>query len=286
MKQILDDVASQGSPEWLEARKNFRNASETPDVMGVGFNTPAKLKRIKAGVETVFVNSAMKRGNDLEPQVREWAENHFSTMFSPQVWENGKFRASLDGLSFDQKMLVEIKVSDYTYDKIENGDMPENYFYQVQHQMYCSPAEIGYIVAYSPTKDKYIVSEKIEFDAGKWEEIQTAWAEFDAMPVPEEEYIEIDDEEYKELDNKYFIFKNEIDALTEKLKGVKADMEIIADGRNIKAKFTKLGFSTKKGSVDYKKILKENDIKVDEDKYRKPSTTFASVRINKDDNKG
>lgn len=283
MKQIIGDTAVQGSFEWLEARKNFRNASETPDVMGVGFNTPAKLKRLKAGLDTVFVNNAMKQGNELEPQVREWAENELDTMFSPQVWENGKFRASLDGLSFDQKINIEIKVSDKTFQEVSNGNIPRNYMYQMQHQMFCSPAEVSYLVVYSPTNDEYVISEKIEFDAEGWEEVQTKWAEFDAMTVPEEEYIEIDDEEYKELDKRYFVFKNEIDALTEKLKEVKADMEIIADGRSIKGKFTKLGHSIRKGSVDYKKILKEHKIEVSEDKYRKPSAKVATVRINSEE---
>lgn len=285
MKQVIGDLAEQGSSQWLEERKKFYNASETADVLGCGFNTPNKLKRIKAGLETVFVNKAMKQGNDLEPQVREWAEKELEMMFSPQVWENGKFRASLDGLSFDQKTIIEIKVSDGTFQKVWDKEIPKNYMLQIQHQMYCSPAEEAYLVVYSPTNDEYIISEKISFDHEGWEKIQTAWAEFDAMPVPEEEYIEIDDARYEDLDEDYVNLKNQIDELNGQLKEVKAEMELIANGRNIKAKYTKLGYSTKKGSVDYKKILKENEIKVDEDSYRKLSTTFASIRVNKSDNK-
>jgi putative phage-type endonuclease len=281
MKQILSDESIQGSPEWLEARKNFRNASETPDVMGCGFNTPNKLKRIKAGLETVFVNSAMKRGNDLEDQVREWAENELNQMFSPQVWENGKFRASLDGISFDQKVIVEIKVSDYTFESVKNDEIPRNYWLQIQHQLYCCPAETAYLIAYSPTSDEYIISKSICFDHERWEKIQTEWHKFEQMPIPEEEYIEIKDVRYQELDEEYASFKEEKDSIETKLKEIKAEMELIAEGKNIKGHFTKLKFSNKKGSVDYKKILKDNEIKIDEDKYRKPSTTVATVYINK-----
>ena len=285
MKQIKGDLAEQGSEQWLEERKKFFNASETPDVMGCGFNTPNKLKRLKAGLEKVFVNSAMKQGNDLEPMVREWAENELGIMFSAQVWENGKFRASLDGLSFDQKTIIEIKVSDKTFQSVWDDEIPRNYWLQIQHQLYCSPAEEAYLVVYSPTNDEYIISKKISFDFDGWEKVQTAWAEFDAMPIPEEEYIEIDSVRYEDLDEDYVNLKNQIDELNGQLKEVKAEMEDIANGRNIKAKFTKLGYSTKKGSVDYKKILKEKEIEVDEDSYRKPSTTFASIRVNKSDNK-
>lgn len=285
-KEIIDETSVQGSAEWLEARLGFRNASETPDVMGVGFNTPNKLKRIKAGLETVFVNSAMKRGTELEDQVREWAENELDEMFSASVWQNGIYRASLDGLNFDQSVLIEIKVSDYSFNKVaDEKEIPYNYQLQMQHQMYCSPAEKGYLVVYSPTKDEYIISEPLVFDTAQWDKIKTKWAEFDAMEVPPEDYIELESEEYAELDAEYVDTKSEIDKLTAQLKDIKAGMELIAEGRNIKAEFTKLIFATKKGSVDYKKILKENDVKVDEDTYRKPSTTYATIRVNKNDNK-
>jgi len=281
IKQVIGDLAEQGSTRWLEERKKFYNASETADVMGCGFNTPNKLKRIKAGLETVFVNKAMKQGNDLEPKVREWAENELDSMFSPQVWENGKFRASLDGLSFDQKTIIEIKVSDYTFQKVWDNEIPENYMFQIQHQLYCCPAEEAYLVVYSPTNDEYIISEKIEFESDGWEKIQTAWAEFDAMEIPEEEYVEIDDVRYEELDEEYADLKSQVDEINAQLEETKAEMELIANGRNIKADFTKLRFSTRKGTVDYKKALKESGVKIDEEKYRKPSSQTASVTINK-----
>jgi len=284
-KEIVDETSVQGSAEWLEARKGFRNASETPDVMGEGFNTPNKLKRIKAGLDTVYVNSAMKRGNELEDQVREWAEKELDEMFAASVWENGKYRASLDGLNFGQDLLIEIKVSDISFDEVQDGNIPYKYQLQMQHQMYCSPVEKGYLIVYSPTKDEYIISEPLVFDHGLWEKVQTKWAEFDAMEVPEEEYIEIEDERYSELDLLYAAKKEMIDEWNASLKEIKAEMELIADGRNIKAVHTTLNFANRKGSVDYKKILKENDIKVDEDTFRKPSTTYATIRVNKNDNK-
>ena len=279
--QIVDDTSVQGSDLWLEERKKYRNASETPDVCGVGFNKPGKLKRIKAGLDKVFVNSAMKRGNDLEEQVRLWCEEKFDTMFSAQVWENGKYRASLDGLSFDHKTLVEIKVSDKTFDSITEGVVPKNYFFQVQHQLHCCPAKEGYLVAYSPKKDKYVVSEAISPCKITMMLIESSWDKFDRMDVPEDEYVTIEDFKYEKLDYRYNELKSTIDFMNSELKEVKAEMELIADGRNIEAEFTKLGHAIKKGQVDYKKILKEHSVKVDEDVYRKPSTTYSTVRIKK-----
>jgi putative phage-type endonuclease len=280
MLQIVDDTAIQGSTAWLEARKKFRNASETADVMGCGFNSPKRLKRIKAGLEEVFVNAAMRRGNDLEDKVRAYAEERFKTMFSPQVWENGKYRASLDGLSFDQKTLIEIKVSDITYNDIMDGEVPRKYMLQMQHQFYCCPAEKGWLVAYSPTLDAY-ASVEVEYNHDIFEQIQIAWDKFDKMEVPDAEYTVTEDVRYLELDERYAALKKMIDDYSTQLKEVKAEMELIADGQNIDAPFTKLNFTIKKGSVDYKKILKENGVKVDEELYRKPSTNYSSVRMKK-----
>jgi len=278
--QIVDESAVQGSAAWLKARRNFRNASETADVMGCGFNSPKRLKRIKAGLEEVYVNAAMRRGNELEDSVRDWAEEKFSKMFSPQVWENGVYRASLDGLSFDQKTLIEIKVSDSTYDDIVSGKVPKKYFLQIQHQLYCSPARTAYLVAYSPEKDAY-ASIEVEYDEWAIEQIKIAWEQFDKMEVPDAEYMVTKDTRYLELDAQYALIRNAMDVHAEQLKEIKAEMELIANGQNIEAEYTKLGYSIKKGSVDYKKILKEFDVKVDTDLFRKPSTNYSSVRMKK-----
>lgn len=278
-KQITDNTSIQGSDEWLKARLGFRNASETPDVMGVGFNKPNKLKRIKAGLDTVFVNNAMKRGNELEDQVREWAEEELGQMFSASVWENGKYRASLDGLSFDQSLLIEIKVSDYTFNKIKDGGVPENYKLQMIHQMYCSPAEKGFLVAYSPVKDEYVVSDLVEFDFDLWEKVQTEWAKFDAMAVPDEDYIELDSKEYFILDLDYAATKKIIDGLNSDLKDIKNKMEKIADGRSVRGLYTSINTSVRKGSVNYKKVIKDNNISFVESDYKNPDSKITTIRI-------
>ena len=62
---------AQGSPEWLEYRKDKFNASEAGDVMGCGFNKPYKLAEIKYGGKEVFQSEAMRLGKEYEPKIRE-----------------------------------------------------------------------------------------------------------------------------------------------------------------------------------------------------------------------
>lgn len=276
-KLINDDSAVQGSAAWLETRKKFRNASETADVMGVGFNTPNKLKRIKAGLDEVFVNAAMRKGAALEQRVREWAEDHFGTMLSPTVWENGHYRASLDAISFDNKLLAELKVSHFTYEMVKRGDIPEKYMYQILHQMHCSPAEVGYLVAYSPEADDYAVSDPVKFDEKVWKLVDKAWDAFDKMPIPDIEYKQIVDREFLALEKKRAKAYNLKRKYEDELKELDAEIKLYADGQNIEGKLIRVNYSARKGSIDYAKIVKDNNIKYKDAEYRTAGTIVASI---------
>jgi len=278
-KLITDESAVQGSAAWLETRKKFRNASETADVMGVGFNTPNKLKRIKAGLDEVFVNAAMKRGVTLENKVREWAEEHFGTMLSPTVWEHGKYRASLDGISFDNKILTELKVSHVTYMMLMTGEIPHKYLLQIYHQMYCSPAEVGYLVAYSPDVGAYAVSEPIKFDQDLWVNVDKAWDEFDKMPVPEVEYERIVDKKFLSLEKKRIKIYNLKKKYEDELKEIDSEIKLYADGKNIEGDLIRVNYATRKGTIDYEKIVKDNNIKFKDSDYRKAGSIVASIMI-------
>src|ERR1700690_3070463 len=59
-----------GSPEWHDLRRNKIGASMAPIVMGVGFKTPYRLWQEMLGFVEPEVNSAMKRGTLLEPEIR------------------------------------------------------------------------------------------------------------------------------------------------------------------------------------------------------------------------
>jgi len=71
----------QGSAEWHEHRRNHRNASETPAVLGFSpWMTPYQLWQIKLGVVEPEVTPAVLHGTQLEPQARAAYEalNHVS----------------------------------------------------------------------------------------------------------------------------------------------------------------------------------------------------------------
>ncbi len=90
----------QGSAEWHEHRRNYRNASETPIVLGVSpWQTPYQLWQTKLGLIEPEVTAAMLRGTELEPAARAAYEARTGLVMQPLVLIDGEYSASLDGLT-------------------------------------------------------------------------------------------------------------------------------------------------------------------------------------------
>ena len=77
----------QGTEEWLEHRKQYRNASESPIVMGLSpWMTPYQLWELKTGrTQPVEANVAMKHGTDMEPIARAAYEAKSGLIMQPLV---------------------------------------------------------------------------------------------------------------------------------------------------------------------------------------------------------
>ncbi len=59
----------QGSAEWHEHRRKYRNASETPGVLGVSpWSTPYRLRQQKLGLVQPEVNTACCAASNSSPQ--------------------------------------------------------------------------------------------------------------------------------------------------------------------------------------------------------------------------
>ena len=183
---ITGDEAIQGSDAWLGLRAKYRTASEASAVMGVSpFQSIDDFKLIKAGLKTVFYSKAMQQGNELEDEVRQKAEALLDDVFEPQVYINGNYLASLDGINIDGDTLVELKVSEHTYNELQKGIIPKHYQIQVLQQMYCSGAVNGYLIAMNPKTKEIACSKRIEFEDKFIDALDNAWIEFEDMPIPE-----------------------------------------------------------------------------------------------------
>ena len=269
----------QNTDAWLEARESYKTASEAAIVMGKSpFTSIEKFKLIKAGLKKQFYSAAMKQGHDLEDQVRLWCNAHFKKTFRDEVWVDGndEYMASLDGIDGD--MLVEIKVSDYTYGELKSGKMPEAYYIQVQQQLWCSPATEGYIVAYSPKSDDYAVSSKITEDS-TIVNIDAAWKLFEEMPIPKGAVDRSDDGTVMKLFDEYKRLKVQAEAVKEQMDKVKAKLVTESGEHSMFAGDFKLTRKSAPTRVDYKKAATDAD--VDLEPYQKVGEASYVITIPK-----
>ena len=101
----------QGSEAWHAHRRGLRNASETPAVLGISpWVTPYQLWLLKTGRAEPTVNAAMRNGTALEPLARHAYEVETGNVMQPLVLQDGLYSASLDGMTLDGDLIVEIKV--------------------------------------------------------------------------------------------------------------------------------------------------------------------------------
>ena len=146
-------MLQQGTPEWLAWRRANIGASDSPIIMGASkWSTPYELWLYKTGQkEEKPMNRWMQRGKDLEDEARTLCEKELGVELFPQCVTsklNPFMIASMDGLSLDGEIAVEIKCPGYTDHQCAlHGEVPNNYMWQLQHQMYV--CELGSIFYYS-----------------------------------------------------------------------------------------------------------------------------------------
>lgn len=270
---------TQGEQDWHDLRaKYYKTASRTPIVMGCSpFSNFEKLaQEIKFGIKP-FYNNAMRLGNELEPMVRGLANEHFNDVFEPSVGLNGGFLASLDGINLDGDTIIEIKVSETTYNDILKGKMPKHYKAQMLHQLYVFEAQKAYLVAYSPKNNAIAVSDPVFDDANWFFGMVNDWERFDAFM----ETYQLPDEVVRE-DTEWEIVALKLKEISDRKKELEAEEAeykeaLLAMSNGLKCRgFGVSVYPTTRKSVDYKALIAENHISVEP--YQKESTSW-SVRV-------
>jgi putative phage-type endonuclease len=264
-----------------EERRKRIGASEVPAIMGTcDFNNAYGLWELKTGKKDPFLgNWATRRGNDLEPVVRELYERKYDVEAYPvfkqlDAWPT--LTASLDG--FTGSTVVEIKVpSKEKHQLAINGIVPTTYRDQVQAQMLCAGVNIAHYVSYSTDDDQIAVVE-VMADKVRQAEILKAckafWAMVESNTPPDGGEVE-----QPELETIFW----SIDQVREKIKDLENEEKTYVEKikQMMKADKIKCGkfkayWSTRKGNVKYADIpeLKGLDL----EKYRGPDTRVFTVK--------
>lgn len=145
----------QGSCEWLAWRRTTITATDAGVIMDCNpYCDAMELRLRKLGlIPEKECSAAMTRGQEMEPIARDhYHKNNLDQIFTPAVVESSEYPflgASLDGITDDEKSILEIKCGEKSYKMAENGEIPEYYKCQIYHQLICTRAEICYYFCFN-----------------------------------------------------------------------------------------------------------------------------------------
>ena len=125
----------------------------------------------------------MQRGMELEPKARAAYEEETGIVMEPAVIIDGEYSASLDGITFEGDLTLEVKCpmkgkDSETWQVVAAGKLPDHYYWQVQHQLLVSGAN---------TADFYV------FDGteGLWTEVVPVPEDMDKLKVAWDKFMEL-----------------------------------------------------------------------------------------------
>jgi len=273
----------QNTKEWLETRKNYIGASDAPIIMGV-----SPYKRSDGRPKTPYIlwmekldmlprdqeNHAMRYGKEMEQPAREAYEKMVNDFVSPKVCFHKSINylmASLDGLSIDGKLAVEIKNANAEdHSLAENKKIPEKYYPQVQQQMAC--ADLDGMHYFSFHKGKGVIVEVkrnddyLEEMYSKEKEFWECVENFKPPKMTKDDFRERDENWYNQALYLKDI-KDQIKELEKKEEEAESILKQISERENSFYKNLRYTCSARKGTVDYSKIPELEG--VDLDSYRK-----------------
>lgn len=266
----------QGSANWHAYRSAMRNASESSAVLGVSpWTTPYQLWLIKTGRQVQAANAAMMRGTELEPAARTAYEDLTGNIMQPLVLQDGRYSASLDGLTLDGKTILEIKVpmrgrQSTLWKDVEVGRVPVHYELQIQHQLMVSRAEIAHLwvsdgsegVLYPISRDEAVMASIRE----AWDGFQHHLDSDTPPPLVDGDTVKREDANWSAAAALYLVAKREAEVADVKVDVAKQVLVALCNHPREQGAGVSVTRYWKVGNVDYKKIP---ELKVVElDKYR------------------
>ena len=255
---------AQGSPEWHAYRQSRRNASESAAVLGLSpWVTPYQLWLVKTGRSETRVTHAMQRGTDLEPLARAAYEEQTGLVMQPLVLEADGYSASLDGMTLEGDLVLEIKCplrgtrSDLWQD-VQSGQVPAYYGIQVQHQLMVSGADTAHLWVFDGDQG---ILHAIERDVTVMERIRAGWDAFQQYltndtppPLTEADTVLRHDSAWIAAAEAYAQAKREADALAERLEAARQALVALAQHPREQGAGVSVTRYWKQGNVDYKKV--------------------------------
>jgi putative phage-type endonuclease len=257
------------------------------------WSTAYKCWQRKLGlIEEQQSNEAMERGKRLETEARTQFIERYQIGMTPVVVESTEFDflgASLDGLSDFGKYVLEIKCGgSKLHDMAAQGEIPEYYQQQMQHQLLVTGAEKAFYYSYNGTDgicievlpDPDFVSTFI----AKAREFWKCVAFSEPPPLQDSDYKDMSDENrWRVLAAIYRDLNEQIKNLEGVKENYRKELLDLCGDQNCQGHGIKVMKTVMRGRVAYDEIP---EIKgVDLDKYRKQSVTTWKILVTWKNNK-
>ena len=255
---------AQGSAEWHAHRLTHRNASETAAVLGLSpWTTPYQLWLQRTGRAEQVVNAAMVRGTELEAAARDAYEALTGLVMQPLVMVDGDYSASLDGITFDGAIALEIKCpmrgrESSLWHAVVGGTLPVHYYWQVEHQLMVSGAGVAHLYVFDGSEG-LLLEQRSEPQC--WPTIHQGWDAFmecvakDHPPGLADGDTRVrTDEEWLGAAQRYLQQKAAADEASKAADAAKAQLVALAQHSSESGGGVTVTRYWKQGAVDYKRV--------------------------------
>lgn len=254
----------QGSPEWHAHRAQYRNASESAAVMGASpWLTPYQFWQIRTGRVEQAVTAPMRHGTEMEPRARAAYEAKTGLVMQPLVLADGDYSASLDGITLEGDLLLEVKCpykgqSSTLWQGVVAGDVPDYYAIQIQHQLMVSGAAMAHLWVFDGTEGLLL---EVARDEAIMASIRAAWDGFqkyldnDTPPqLSDRDTATRDDPEWKLAALGYLNAKRMAEEATATLEAARERLVGLTSHPSESGAGVTVTRFWKQGNVDYKRV--------------------------------
>ena len=184
-------------------------------------------------------------------------------VMQPLVLVEGDYSASLDGLTFDGNLIVEIKcpvkgAESVLWKAVVAGEVPEHYGWQIEHQLMVSGAALAHLYVFDGSEG---LLREIAPQPARWQAIETAWDDFmrciqtDTPPeLTERDKVIRKDSTWQAAAEVYLDLKRQAEVLASLVDEAKEKLVGLASHPSESGAGVTVTRYWKQGNVDYKKV--------------------------------
>lgn len=275
--KVLD--CAQGTPEWHKAREQAFTASIAPAMMGDGYNSRNIELEYALGIrerDTSKLQSLFEEGHAAEAEARPVFEERWGLSVSPLVGvkevDGLKLLASFDGITMDNDLVWEHKFTSKEFD-----DIPPLYYWQLEHQLLVSGAEMA-VLTVTSRKTREITHYAYKAQPERQAQLIEGWKQWQK----DLKSYERTDDAWVTLARKYAALDQMVKNLEKNKKEVAAELQALAGNKTVMGGGVRVSvteqWEQKQTPAAY---IKENEIDLPVTKLDKPKLNYR-ITISKE----